>query len=258
MSMMRVLVTVFFGGALLFVRDAGACSCVGPEVALLSPDRVDDAPLNVRVRADVPSYGSSGAPQVVLRVHGGAVVETTSRSIPSGSVTTVELTPKRPLAAQTRYEIAAVDTSRRPSITIFGTFKTGDATDTVAPKLDTLGVVTAHKATNAISSACQASGPWVTLDGVVASDPGRAGAQLGLAIWLGDGAGKVDDTKTPTAIEPLHGSSVQIGRSSICSPRSFPFPQTGQPWLGIALVDEAGNRSATRRVRVDLTNAAGP
>lgn len=239
-------------------HDAHACSCVGPQPSLLGPSQVDDAPLNTKVRVEVPSLGSasgSRAPNggVVLRVHGGANVATTARAItPGGWLSTVELTPTAPLAPSTQYEVAMVDPSAHPSTTVVGAFKTGTAADSTPPRIDTIGAANVHRNPNAMGSACQVPGPWVDIDAVSAQDPGRPGARLLYAAWLGDAAGNVDPKKPPTAILVADGSVLHVGQRSVCDPRSFPVPKSGVMWLGIAAVDEAGNASAIRKVKVDL------
>lgn len=247
------------GGA---IRDAAACSCVGPRASVIGPDRVDDAPLNVRVRAEVPRMGErTSAPSpphdLVLRVHGGAVVETTSRVVaPGGWVMTVELAPKVPLAPATQYEVATIDPAAHPSVIVLGTFKTGTAPDTTPPRIDAMGAAVATKRPNAQGAACQVPGPWVTIGGVRAEDPGRPSAKLLFGVWVGDAAGNADTRKPPAAFVRAHEGVLQIGQSSLCDPRSFPFPKgAASMWLVIAALDEAGNSSAPRKVKVDLAGA---
>ena len=240
-------------------REAGACSCAGPQQALVGPDRVDDAPLNAKIRVDTPSMTrSSGSPlPLVLRVHGGKVIATTSRIItPGGSLSTVELSPSAPLLPGTQYEVAAEDPDQVPTATVIGTFRTGGAADTTAPRLDAVGAATALKNPNPMGSACQIGGPWVTIEGVRAEDPGRPNAQLVYGLWLGDWTGAVDTKKPPTALLARgQDGTLHVGQTSLCDPRGFPFPKAPLMWLGIAAIDEAGNTSAARRVRVDLAGA---
>ena len=239
-------------------REAGACSCRGPETALVGPDRVDDVPLNTKVRIETPVSGA--APSIVLRVHGSATETATStRTIaPGGWLSLVELTPSQPLEPATQYEVATIDPNRFPPVTVLGTFRTGRATDATPPRLDPVGVATAFVNNNPMGSACQVGGPWVTIEGVHSEDPSRPAAQLVYGVWRGDATGAFDTKKPPTAIVSAREGSLHLGQTSLCDPRAFPMPGTPVMWLGIAAIDEAGNVSAVRRVRVDLAGAHHP
>jgi hypothetical protein len=235
--------------ATAIARDANACSCMDPPPVLLTPDRNDDAPLNTRVRVEVPF--SKDVPDVVLRVHKGDVVPATKRAVKGDWVAFVEVVPKKPLDPKTRYEIGYVDPMRHPSTIVFGTFTTGIASDTTAPRIETFGGAIAHKDTMRTNS-CSVSNPRVVIDGLASSDPGRAGAQIAWSVWRADANGVVDDTKPPAATLLEQNGAITLGRTSSCDPRSFDLPEKGVVTLGIAAVDEAGNKSATRKVRVDL------
>lgn len=251
--MKRALAAGLLAGTVVIVRDAGACSCVPPESALLAPDRVDDAPVNSKVRIEVPSYGGAAVP--VLRVHGGAEVPVKTRKISGGDLDVLELTPLAPLTPSTQYVIATIDNAHHPPIHVLGTFKTAAtaAPDTTPPRFERLGApVTSRPGSAAMSSSCGVPGPWVTFDEVQASDPGRAKAQIVIGVWLGDASGKIDDAKPPTRLLPTERGSLVIGRSSLCMPRDFPFPAASHAWLGLSPIDEAGNVGAMRKVKVDL------
>lgn len=248
-----IMLSTFTGGV---EREAGACSCGGPVVALIGPDRVDDAPLNTKVRLEMPNLGAVAS--MVLRVHGsGKVVVTTARSFtPGGWLSFVELTPSAPLEPSTQYEVATVEPTKVPSTTVIGTFHTGTTADTTPPHLDSVGAPLAFKNINPMGSACQVAGPWINIDGVRAADPGRPDAQLVYGVWLGDAGGNIDAKRPPTALlSAIEVEHLQIGQSSVCDPRGFPIPKAAVMWLGIAAIDEAGNTSAVRRVRVDLAGA---
>src|SRR3954467_12567514 len=133
------VVVVLAPGRAPLEREAGACSCLGPQTALLGPDRVDDAPLNARVRLVTPaSGGRSAGALAVLRVHGGNDVALTRTTIaPGGSLSTIELVPTARLSAATQYEVALVEPGSVPETTVIGTFRTGSAPDTIAPRIAT-------------------------------------------------------------------------------------------------------------------------
>lgn len=273
----RLAVTGFVGlvalsaGLVSTEREVGACSCMGPDTMLVAPERVDDAPLNARIRVEIPSpsltlsalsatsaaTSAAAAGGVVLRVHGrAATVATTARAIATGGSTTfVELTPSAPLEPSTQYEVATVDVTQVPPSRVFGTFHTGHSLDTTAPRIDAMGPAVAFKNTNPMGSMCMVPGPWMTIEGVIAEDPGRRDAQLVFAVWLGDASGAIDTKKPPTALATAHAGRLDFGRTSLCDPHAFPFPNSASASFGIAVMDEAGNTSAMRRMRVDLAGA---
>jgi len=119
-------------------HDARACSCVGPRLVFLSPIDSDAAPLNAHVRIEAPTTNQQTS-RFVLRAHGGATVTTTARTYAGTSVTIIELVPSAPLPPSTRFEVATIDPTTHPPTTVIGTFKTGTASDTTAPRLDSLG-----------------------------------------------------------------------------------------------------------------------
>jgi len=240
------------------VRDAGACSCMSPHAAILTPDRVDDAPLDTKVRLEVPTSVGPVKPRVVLRAHGGADVAVTTRTSVNGALDTIELTPSAPLAASTQYEVAVVYDQQHPSTFVLGTFKTGTATDTTPPRIDKLGAVTAQMF-GGFGSSCSIPGPWIDVETIAASDPSRPKAQLVFGVWRGNAAGVIDATKPPEAIVRRgYGDGLTIGRRSMCDPHDFALPRAGVVWLGIAAIDEAGNASPMKRVQVNMSNAAPP
>ena len=91
MTSSRMLAAAVLAAPLLlsWVTDAHACSCVGPRVRYLTPDRLDDAPLNARVRLEVPlgrRAGAPASPRRVLRENGtGREIEVTERAFPERS-----------------------------------------------------------------------------------------------------------------------------------------------------------------------------
>ena len=241
----RLAITALAVSFVLRAPHASACSCMGPRDGLVGPDRIEDAPINTHIRVEVAE--AARASGVVVRVPGTDVaVETTSRTWPSGHLTFVELTPKKPLAASTRYEIAIVDKNKFPSTTVLGTFKTGTTADTTAPKLDAIGTAAAQGNAHAGGGDCSIKGPWVDIGPLTVDDPGRPTAKLAYALWAGDANGNDDTSKPPNAM------LLTIGKRSLCDPHGFDLPKTPFGSFAIAAVDEAGNTSAPKRFRVDF------
>jgi hypothetical protein len=233
--------------------DSRACSCVGPELAFLSPAQSDAAPLNVHVRLQAPTGGVAGQ-SFVLRVHGGAPVATQARTFPGPAVTLVELVPAAALAPVTRYEVATVDATKHPATTVIGTFKTGAAADTTAPRLDRVGTVHTHLNTHFGGGDCSIQGPWITLSGTVARDPDRPDAQLAFGVWKVDKGGRLDTTRPPDALVFPYQDTIAIGQTSLCDVRRFAF-DAPVVTLGIAAIDESGNTSRPARIRADVTRS---
>lgn len=253
--MQRVIVALGLVTAAVVTHDAGACSCAGPQASLVSPEHVEDAPLNTRVRLELPSNGVEGA-TMIFRAHGTTTnVKTTERKMPLGSVNIVELIPAAPLAPETRYEIGFTDPSKHPATHILGSFKTGTAADNTAPKIDKIGAVEAVKPSQMYGGgSCSVSGPWVQVSDLTSSDGARNATEVNYAIWVADAAGVIDEKKTPTAIFKNTWSTLSLGPSSICDPHTFPYPKAGGSMtIGIAAVDLAGNISAVKRATVNLS-----
>lgn len=247
----RVLFLVTAGGLALVPRgDAGACSCIDPDLLFVGPDRSSEAPLNAHVRIEVPAPTTQPVDVVVRASATGQKVDVTERRIKDGSLSLLDLVPTKPLAPATRYEVATIDRdpTAYPRTIVVGSFRTGGAVDATPPKIDAVGSAIA-RGNSGPSSMCGIRGPWLEVAGLRASDPGRADASLMFAVWTGDAAGNVDTTKAPAALVSAHGDLLTIGQSSLCDPHGFAIPQGATSiTIAIAAVDEAGNQSAARRL----------
>ena len=254
--MQKVLLALGVLGAALVVRDAPACSCSPPSPNMISPEPTTDAPLNTRVRLELPEPMPEGN-TVVFRVHGEtANVKTTERKMPYGPVNVVELVPTTALAPSTRYEVGYIDPNKHPSTTILGSFKTGTTADTTAPKFTKMGAVSAMKNPANNMGSCSVNGPWVQIEGLEANDGARSASEISYAIWLANAAGVIDETKTPTVIAHNPWSTLQLGPMSACDPHAFPYPKGGGTMtFAIAAVDMAGNQSPSKRATVNLAAA---
>src|SRR6185369_686768 len=94
-----------------------------------------------------------------------------------------------------------------------------------------------------VMSSCATSDPWITVDGLSATD--RQGAQIAWAVWRADASGTIDDTKPPAATLLANDKGIlTLGRTSTCDPHTFALPDKGIVTLGLAALDEAGNKSA--------------
>jgi hypothetical protein len=246
--------TTALAAALLLPSARGeACSCVGPELSVLTPQRPEGVPTNTRVRVTMPAVGQGQTqPTLALRVHGGADVVAKTRLYPDVAESIAELTPMSPLAPSTRYEIAVVDSTKHPATTVVSTFVTGANADTAAPVIDSLGAVGARLNMHYGGGDCSIQGPWVTVDGSRVHDPGRPDAELLFGVWGKNAQGVLDTNRAPDALLAPYHQRLNIGRSSLCDMRDFPL-KGPIVQLAIAVFDEAGNASTPRRFSVDVT-----
>jgi hypothetical protein len=246
-------------------HDASACSCGVPMPRLLTPARGDGAPLNTKVRVAIatPWYTKPTDRVELRKVDGGGVVPVTEHRVKLGGLEIRELTPRAAFAPNTRYALALVRSDQRPSTWVFGSFRTGAAADRKAPVLSSLGAATAHIGTGNYGSTCDTGDAHAIVRSVVASDPERAQARLLFGVWVGDATGRVDATKPPTGLLELETDAsrpneLAIGNGDLCNMSKFPFPARQNVVLGIAAVDEAGNSSALRTVRLRFSQVPTP
>jgi hypothetical protein len=242
---------------LVRIEDARACSCMGPHDTFVGPAG-DDVPIGAVVRVAVPTRSSHAPAAVVVGEVGGSKVDAGVRSWPDGQLTVIELRPTARLKPTTRYEVAVVDPKAYPSTRVFGTFQTGAGEDRTAPKLDAIGTAVAKVNAHPNGGSCGIAGPWIEIGPVHAEDPGRPNAQLMFAVWAADAAGHIDTAKPPQALVQPYQGTITLGRSSLCDPHDFPIPKAPFLALAIAAIDESGNLSPARKLRVDLRSAVPP
>lgn len=257
---MRLALVTIVVGLLLFAREASACSCgVGPP-RLLSPVRHAPAVLNAKIRIAVATHWmpKPGDRVEIRTVDGGSLVPVVEHRMRLGDLDVFDLTPRAPLAKNTRYAVALVRTDQKPSTWVFGSFRTGTEVDHQPPSLAPLGKVVTGGG-GSMFSMCDTSDVYANVFSVAGSDAGRASARLLYGVWIGDPAGKIDATKPPTGLLELEeGGWLAIGNADLCNMLKFPFPARRDVVLGIAAVDEAGNKSAIRAVRVRLPRTPSP
>ncbi|HEU4410010.1 MAG TPA: hypothetical protein VFS43_32445 [Polyangiaceae bacterium] len=265
--------------------EAVACPVVEPKPSVLTPAREVEASLNERVRVLLPPEGRYGGGPGALRLRarpgpGVEPREIAVRARPLGSAwgyfSLVELTPLAPLAPSTRYEVALVrsDPQQQPPLVVFGAFRTGGSADTTAPRIESVAGVKVQRGDD---PACTPDTPQVVLEGLEARDPGRPKAQLLFGVWLADASGNIDPSRPPDDIlgldepppppppspdapnaapPPKVGPSLVIGRRRGCDdPSALALPAGPSIALGVAAIDEAGNASALRRVKVAVPGA---
>jgi hypothetical protein len=218
---------------------------------VLSPNRYTNPPLNTRVRVLLPVYPKG---QLVLRKHQGANVPTKRFDSPLQNSSHVELVPEKPLDADTRYEVALLRADQHPSTLVFGTFVTGQATDTTAPSAPKISraVVNGHR--SSAMTSCASHTPWAEVFLTGAKDPDRNDALLLYAVWASNGRAPIDLNAPPTADIQEEGGKLKLGKTSYCDPEDFPLPTRGTVQLAIVVVDEAGNRSAVQRANLTMSS----
>jgi hypothetical protein len=253
---MRLALLALLALLTLVVRDASACSCGIPPPRMLTPARGDGAPLNTKVRYGIATpYQTQTTERVELReVEGDKLVATTEERFTLGNFVVVELTPKTKLAPKTRYSLSQLRSKERPKRVVFGSFRTGTELDQKAPMLTSFGKATTHEQGRSIHSSCDTGHSYATVQQVRSKDPERGSAKLLYAVWLADKTGAVDPRRAPVGLLELSSyrppEELYLGNNDLCDLVKFPFPAQKNVTLGIAAVDEAGNRSAVRTVNL--------
>lgn len=235
----------------LVTHGAHACSCVPPKPELLAPSHQLPAPLNTHARIFLPAYPKG---QLVLRKHRGTDVTTKRIDSPLQNSSYVDLVPEKPLDAETRYEVALIRPDVHPSTLVFGTFVTGQASDTLAPLAPKISRAAVNGDRASAMTSCSVNTPWIEVFlAATAHDPDRDQAQLLYAVWASQGRTAVDLNAPPTAYIQEDRGKLKLGRTSYCDPDEFPLPTRGTVQLAIAAVDEAGNRSPVQRTSLVMS-----
>ncbi len=251
--MRKAVIALGLAASVIALRDATACSCGRGPAHMMSPDRAKDVPINAHVRFEMKD--APAKTETIFRKVGTVEsVPATQRRTRFGSTDSFELVPDRALDPSTQYEVGWVDPWRRIHDRIIGTFETGRAADKAAPVIDRIESVSTFMRDPHEVLPCGSGQRWIQLEKVVVSDPDRSDAQLSFLIWVADKAGKLDTKAVPQVVlrSPADGA-LRLGAESSCDPRVIPFAtETGTTSFAIAVVDEAGNRSAIRTFPVDF------
>jgi hypothetical protein len=202
---------------------AAADGCLSPGFQLISPSGpAGEVPRNTRVRVAYAGGWQTGV-TVVLRA-GGREIPTAEHRFTAGARHLIELIPDRPLAPSRRYEVVARErVGPRTVTTVVGQFATGELTDRSPPRWPARGV-----------------GP--------AADDVATPSGLLYAVWLPDPTGRVDPAGPPAALVPMAAGHLAVGADGSCG--ALVPPLRGRVVVRVAAVDEAGNRSPVRRLRL--------
>ena len=233
----------------LDVTPSDACSCMFPQSKLWSPSDGGPAPLNARITVLVPSYPGYG--RMVLRPVGGSAVDVVEQAHDVGATTVKVLTPKQPLAADTRYELAMTARPQHPKTLVFGTFATGDTTDDKAPAFAQPTAIDYFEETSSRMTSCQSHERWLEIRQAAAVDA-RGHSTVLYGVWLSE-TGKPDLTAAPTWILPMEDGLLRIGARHMCSFLRPKLPDARKAQVAVAAFDDAGNRSAVHQLRVSMT-----
>ncbi|MBK7399023.1 MAG: hypothetical protein IPJ34_22735 [Myxococcales bacterium] len=172
---------------------------------------------------------------------------------------TIELAPKQPLAASTRYEVVLVEKDKKRPTKVVGTFGTGAALDDEAPswKGVTSTAVVAGLPPGSFSLGCGGSGPVAYL--FMKQTPVDAGPFVFL-VWTSTG-GAIDETLPAQAVLPVDSVSAitpvpkNAGTVSIgdlgCSGNVADLPAGKAVRVRVRAVDAAGNKTAPSEVVLD-------
>lgn len=243
--------TLFIASGVFVTHHAHACSCSPPQPQLLAPMHTTNAPTSSHVRIALPTYLNKG--RVVLRQHLGAEVPSKMVESPMSSISHVDLIPEKPLAPNTRYEVALVRPEQHPSTLVFGTFATGQTVDTQAPSAPKIKSTVVNGQRWSTMTSCSVNTPWIEMTLQTSVDPARDDAQMLYGVWASNGRGVVDLNAPPTAFVQEEKGKLKLGRLSYCDFDEFPLPTKGSLTLAVAAIDESGNRSAVQRVTVTMS-----
>jgi len=252
--MIRALFLILVPLALLAsARPAQALSCAASYVRMISPAQ-QDAPLNARILVEVfAMHGQKVELDAIsLRRQGSAdAVKVRRRVVGSGEVRILELTPVASLAPKTAYQVVQ---GRGTSGYVAGQLTTGGGTDRTAPVAKELKVRFFD---------VEVSNPWWGpgkrrfrfLRAKLTRGAGEPA--LAAALWVLEGAGRIDFNKPPTTYYLDQPEGVELGNlPSSCPLTNLTLPEkagkAGKLRVGVRLVDGAGNASAPREAEVDL------
>lgn len=227
------------------VARAG-CGALAP--SLLFPIDGQEAPLNSKITISL-GVQRDWVSRVVLRPRRGAAVEVSNAPLPGplGQVL-VQLSPKQPLEPNTQYELAIIrPADDHPNALIFGTFVTGSTSDGKAPTIRLEG---SHYFEEADRDGVVKS--WLEI-GVGTEDGDRQGTGKMFAIWFPDAKGRLVTTGPAALYVRQDASVVRVSSPDLCNGWNVPLPsKLGATEFGLAALDEANNRSAIVRVKVDF------
>lgn len=248
--MHRLLMFALLAISLTFdVAPSRACSCIPADAQLWSPSGRGPAPLNARVTVLVPTHGSAG--QVLVRRVGGTAIDVSEQVHDIGEMRVAVLVPKRPLTANTRYEVALTNRPRHPKTLVFGTFATGDRNDDQAPSFARPTAVDYFAETRSRMTSCQSRERWIEIRQAAAIDA-REHSSVVYGVWLTTG-GKPDVTAPPNWLLPMDGDLLVIGARHMCSSLRPDLPKGQRAALAVAAFDDAGNRSTVHQLMVTMT-----
>lgn len=245
MGLLRVmLVAMMVLGAR---SEAEACSCrtLGIDV---TPRATVVAPLNVQVRVtwplpsgngtggisrqskyrDVPVDRGPWTAAVALVTEAGVEVPSERRTLASGAQGILLLTPRKPLAALTKYRVVYEPKAATPLV--LGEINTGKRSADRPVTWD--GHAEAFLG-EAPSFGCTATGPLVMVSLSKGSDP-----DMVFGVW--PETGKIDSS-TLLTIAPVSRDQFVLGTDSSCQLSNFEVSMSMQVTLRIAPIDIAGN-----------------
>jgi hypothetical protein len=179
------------------------------------------------------------------------------RDAPGPEETTIELAPRAPLAARTRYELWAAAGGASPP-RILSTFVTSEALDDAPPAWSAkLRIRPAIAADPRVVQLVEPRAPTVVLEGDLAADAGSPDDAILFGVWIAGASGAIDYARPPSTYlrQDLRarlvgpGGAVTLalalgsGSGDACSPVNFAFPAASTR-VGVVALDLAGNRSA--------------
>lgn len=255
---MRVTLALFAITAIVARPDeAAACSCMGPRISI-SPSGTG-APINSTIVVWLPNEDPEREVVLSLRKKSnGETIAVDYKSLGSGEVKVVEMTPRSKLDPNTAYEIVRTDRQAdvrgdRYTDRAIGELTTGmRELAATAPAFKGLAK-TGYYRDRKVCCNCSTGDPYAVLDLAEPVDDKKQDVRFG--IWLAGADGKIDYQRPP--ITYTRGTrGLWLGHPSTCAPANFTFPKHKALKLGVKLFDLAGNASTPRELVLDTTRPA--
>jgi hypothetical protein len=182
--------------------------------------------------------------------NGGTTVAVRRKSWTSGTLHTLLLIPKKPLAPTSGYLVMMAGNKKRP---VLAGFTAGTSTDDLPPTWN--GVIgTRYIVERSGGGDCRSGVPYVLVDFADGSsavkDDQTPATDVAFAVWPATGP---LDNETLIAIVPSAGSLTMLGENTFCAPSNFALQSTTATKFRMAPIDNAGNIGTPAEITIDPT-----
>lgn len=218
-----------------------------------SPSGID-VPINATVMIWLQQrYARVQDVNVGVRAVGGRFIPVEIKTRTSAETSVIELVPKQPFTAYTKYEVVIEKSGKQD---LLESFTTGTAKATAKPawKAQGIGRIRFVKPAMFGGGSCINGDPHLELVWMAEGDT-AALARLRVGVWVGT---TIDLAKPPTTY--VHGLRAveRLGDPSTCVSATLKIPAARALKVVARLFDVAGNASDEREVVVDTTTPTEP